>query len=1187
MNKDKVIFSLLTILGLVLLSRFSALNKPHSFNYNFEAYAPQNEPDTNKKIVVSAPHLKPGSKEFKDSMIQARKLYVDSLKAAQEAQRDSLTKERKRLTDSINVERQRIADSTSQALKKYNDSLKLALETQRAERKQFLDSIRAVQQAKRDSLEIIRRYRNSRVYKDSVAQVKKERLDSIAKARQQRADSMAKERQKIKDSLAVKRKHLQDSLEQVRKHTQDSLAQSRKQLQDSLQNAIAQQRAKNKLVKDSLDAIRKIRTDSIAKVKAEREALAEKKIKDRIKEKNAKGRQKEKEEREAYTNEKMRKKSWNFLRKTYHNTTTHFNYYFNGNERLVTIEKNMLKNAGNQYEKLLPLFPFNPDVDSSKYAADLDSLIRKASVGVQIHDPRSKWQDDLYFLIGKSYYYKGDYKNAAAAFKFIIANAEQEKQEKAKTKKDKKAIEALGSLADKESRGIFQHNSAKNDAGIWLAIVLAQDSAYNLSQTVLNMLHSSKFYNPNIMEGRFGMGQGFLDLKSGNNIAAIQSLKLLYEDNNSPNWLRQRAAFIVGQLLNKEGAYAGSDSAFQKVIDLNPNFEMEFYARLNIIENNIAGGMIEGNQLHSQLSKMSKELKFKDYYDKIYFAQAQVYEQQNNSLEALSSYKKSIAVNTKNTIQKGLSFAGMANLYYIENKYTEAKTNYDSALMFLTPQEQPLFEIASRRAGALNYIAEPGAIVAYTDSILTLSEKTEKEQKDVVKKYLKELEKHLLDSLYAAKNAIAASAAALPPPMALSGGKNSWYFGNTNTVQKGVNTFKQKWGNRTLKDNWNRSDLSSSVAGGTTGGENNEELSEEDQLRATMPTEAELLAMIPKGKNELDSANKVLEENLYQLGIGYYKHMDDMPQAIKTFDILDSRYPNHPYGAEINYYRYLIALNNNEPEKAQKYLEILRSQFGQTTWAKLAIPNTQGQPTTGGLSIADHYSATYAALMNQQFNQAIIDANAAPTIFPNEIKPYLNKYKLVAYAAMVGLSQYKDADSALSKFIAENPNDETIPWAKELQKLIKGELTAQAAKPVGSSSSNDPLVLANGPSQSFVFTPKSLHYVLVYSKIDNDNRLMGVRAGLQELNKTNASFKDMSVSMTQLTAQQNLVAIGEFNDMEAAKKYMSFIKKEKKVFQAFSSPTDYEIIMISNDNIIKLYTEKNMGDYLNFYKSKY
>lgn len=49
----------------------------------------------------------------------------------------------------------------------------------------------------------------------------------------------------------------------------------------------------------------------------------------------------------------------------------------------------------------------------------MDSVIKKCSFSTQIHDPRSKWFDNLYFLMGKGSYTKSDYESAITTFQFV------------------------------------------------------------------------------------------------------------------------------------------------------------------------------------------------------------------------------------------------------------------------------------------------------------------------------------------------------------------------------------------------------------------------------------------------------------------------------------------------------------------------------------------------------------------------------------------------------------------------------------------------------------------------------------------------------------------------------------------------------------------------------------------------
>ena len=60
------------------------------------------------------------------------------------------------------------------------------------------------------------------------------------------------------------------------------------------------------------------------------------------------------------------------------------------------------------YSKLLSYYPYNLENTASQ-TSELDSVIYKSTAGILIHDLRTDWVDNLYFLIGKSYYYKKDF----------------------------------------------------------------------------------------------------------------------------------------------------------------------------------------------------------------------------------------------------------------------------------------------------------------------------------------------------------------------------------------------------------------------------------------------------------------------------------------------------------------------------------------------------------------------------------------------------------------------------------------------------------------------------------------------------------------------------------------------------------------------------------------------------------
>ena len=96
---------------------------------------------------------------------------------------------------------------------------------------------------------------------------------------------------------------------------------------------------------------------------------------------------------------------------------------------------------------------------------------------------------------------------------------------------------------------------------------------------------------------------------------------------------------------------------------------------------------------------------------------------------------------------------------------------------------------------------------------MALSELSKKEQQAAVRRYLRDLENKIADSI---RNAEEASIAVINQPEAANdvGDAGNWYFSNPTTMQQGSAEFKKKWGNRPLTDNWRRAS-SNSFAGGS------------------------------------------------------------------------------------------------------------------------------------------------------------------------------------------------------------------------------------------------------------------------------------------------------------------------------------------------------------------------------------
>lgn len=123
----------------------------------------------------------------------------------------------------------------------------------------------------------------------------------------------------------------------------------------------------------------------------------------------------------------------------YHNTTAHYNGYFNANELVELSLLQLEQQHEDNYTKLLPMYPYLEADNPQAVAENLDLAVEKVSVVVNLHR-FSKWTDDCYLLFGKSKYLKQEYESAEEAFRFFASefSPEKMKEEEKKSRSDRK-----------------------------------------------------------------------------------------------------------------------------------------------------------------------------------------------------------------------------------------------------------------------------------------------------------------------------------------------------------------------------------------------------------------------------------------------------------------------------------------------------------------------------------------------------------------------------------------------------------------------------------------------------------------------------------------------------------------------------------------------------------------------------
>ncbi len=238
----------------------------------------------------------------------------------------------------------------------------------------------------------------------------------------------------------------------------------------------------------------------------------------------------------------------NILSKSYHNTTARYNAYYYAKKRLAEVEDVLNSNLDNDYNKVLNIYPQLDSTLATTYQEAIDDAIKKSSIAIQRHK-NSKWVDDSYIHIGRARYYSLDFVNAIETYKYVNTNS----------KDDNARHEALARLlrAFVDSKE-FDNATAVED------YIKKED----LNRSNQKLLYLNKAYHNQVL--------GNYDKMVENLVLAAPLLKK--KDG------RGRLYFIIGQVYQQLGFDAEAFNYYKKCLASHPEYELDFYTRLNIAQ---------------------------------------------------------------------------------------------------------------------------------------------------------------------------------------------------------------------------------------------------------------------------------------------------------------------------------------------------------------------------------------------------------------------------------------------------------------------------------------------------------------------------------------------------------------------------------------------------------------------------
>ncbi len=629
---------------------------------------------------------------------------------------------------------------------------------------------------------------------------------------------------------------------------------------------------------------------------------------------------------------------------------TRYNVYHNGNEHFKETLKELERAYEDDYSQRLFMHPVEAyeHPKSPQPTGSFDRSIEKAQKAIQLHsikkrpqrkpgrnsDPaykawlkRSEYNPFLHnawMLMGRSQYFKGDFAGAAATFYYV-------------------------------SKNFSWLPAVVLEAKLWQArSYCALDWLYE-AENILVRIKPDELTNGTVRELYYFTYADYY-VRSGDNEHAVPMLQeaIKYASGSQ----KPRLYFLLGQVQEALGNKSEAYQAFGKAGGSSSvPYRTKFNARIRQSE------VFQGTNIEPEvkaLRRMTRYDRNKEYLDQIYYAIGNLYLSRGDTVKAIDNYKLAVEKSTRSGIDKAIAQVTLGNLYFNQGRYDLAQPCYSEAIPVL-PDDYANYKALKKRSDVLDELAVYSQNVVLQDSLLKLAELTPDEQMKVAERLVAELKKKEKEEAEAAarEEYLAQQAAngtgltdkKAPTTFTLNT-DDSWYFYNTATRNAGKTEFQKRWGSRRLEDNWRRrnkatfnldessddDEAADNVSENDDSGDNGNDSAAADSTALKQADDPHFpeyyLKQIPKTDAEKTTANDVIQEGYYNMGVILKDKLDDFPAARHEFDNLLTRYPDNIYRLDTYYNLYLLNMRDNKPDEAAKWQRLIVKEFPESKYGK-------------------------------------------------------------------------------------------------------------------------------------------------------------------------------------------------------------------------------------------------------------
>lgn len=873
-----------------------------------------------------------------------------------------------------------------------------------------------------------------------------------------------------------------------------------------------------------------------------------------------------------------------FASRTYHNVTSQYNVYFNGNESLKAGVERIETSIEDDFTRMLPIYKESDPSAANLVKSDMDNAVIKASKLIEIHSITEKpkrrkrrtrryqefasqeefnpWVDDSYLLMGKAYFYQHNFMAAIDNLSYIMRK--------------------------------YPDGDARHEAQIWLIRSYSELERFSEASEVIQAVQNNTDF-PRNLEQDLAVATADYYVKQKEFAEAIKFIDIAL---SKIFWKKQKARlqYIEAQLYEELDQPMKAAEAYRKVTRMNPDYRMAFNAKINAA--GVFSGEGDAEKTKKELQKMLRDKKNVEFRDQIYYALGNIFFREGNRDVAIENYQSSVASSYNNQFQRAQSAITLANLYFEDQNYRGAQAYYDSA-MIIIDETYPNYSQLSAQYRSLSNLVENIVTVEREDSLQRIALMPETEREALIARLMREEQEHQrnMESLALQGQRDQGYYRSNRYRMGMGSGQQGagWYFYNPQTVAYGQVTFQQRWGQRKLEDNWRRSNKS------TVSMDEMDEMAEpidssQIVIRVEDPLQKEFYTQdLPLTDSLMVISHDKIRDALYNAGKIYKSEFSNYQRSAEAFEELLKRYPNNMYQLSAWFDLYDLYELLGDKQKSDYYRNLIISRFPNSKYAQYLInPNFFVELEARNDSINRLYEETFRNYRSGNYRNVLTLAGSIKQMQPDSvIIPKIEFMETVAQGTQTDIHNF---ENLLKSYIQTWPQAEPTPLATEILTLIQDSTLADYQKLVdlgyiNEEIQNEEILLAERRENDefggrFTYDEDLLHYFVIAYPRSEEVDMNRLKFDIANYNIDHYTKIDFDIETEALNEKTNLVVVRSLSNKEDGVIYHRAIIRKAPVFQTLAG-IDYVNFAISSTNYRQILSEGSIADYLKFFVKNY